>query len=250
MDVKRFSSIVFLLLVGALFLWGIHFSEQNSCIAAVVWIDNFSDGDINDWTVELGTFSVADETLRGVGATNAIRHASATASGTWTFDIEIVGMGSVYVSFLAGETSGGIATSCYCLRINRFDMQLLQSTNYQNTLLDEYDPTESIEGWVHIEITRTAVGQCSISVNGTEQITANDATHGTSNFFVFYCNVDCAIDNIEIDDAAGTTTTTNGTETPVPPGIPGFPLAAIGLGLLIPIALVLVNRRRNAGTTE
>ncbi len=250
MDVKRFSSIVFLILIGLVFLTTAQINEQNYCSAAVVWTDNFEDGDISDWTVELGTFSVADGSLRGSGATNAIRHASATAYGTWSFDAEIVGMSSVYVSFLAGETSGGIATSCYCLRINRFDMQLLQSTNYQNTLLNTYDPAENIAGWLHIEVIRDASGHFTISVNGTLQLEATDTTHGSSNYFVYYCNADCAIDDIEINDSSGTTTPTNGTETPAPPGIPGFPFAAICLGLLIPLSLVLINRRRNAGKTD
>ena len=250
MDVKRFSSIVSLILITTILVTATQVGNQNHCKAIVVWTDDFADGDISDWTVELGTFSAADQTLRGIGATNAIRHASATASGTWTFDIEIVGMGSVYVSFLAGETSGGIATSCYCLRVNRFDMQLLESTNYHNTLLDVYDPAENLEGWINIQITRDVNGYFAISVNGTQQIEATDSTHGTSNYFVFYCNTDCALDNIEINDSAGTTTTPTGTETPIPPGIPGFPLAAIGLGLLLPIALVLINRRRQAGKTE
>ncbi|MFX1565903.1 MAG: hypothetical protein ACFFCH_07930 [Promethearchaeota archaeon] len=61
---------------------------------------------------------------------------------------------------------------------------------------------------------------------------------------------DYSIDNIEIDDSAGTTTYTKGTGTPTPPGIPGFPFAAIGLRLLIPVALVPLNPRRNAGTME
>ncbi len=250
MDVKRFSSIVCLVFIAALLLTNTQSKELNHCNAAVVWTDNFEDGDISDWTVELGTFTATDGSLRGVGATNAIRHGSATASGTWSFDTEIVGMGSVYVSFLAGETSGGIATSCYCLRINRFDMQLLESTNYQNTLLDSYDPAENIAGWVHIEITRDLSGQFSISVNGTAQLEATDTTHGASNYFVYYCNIDCALDNIEIDDSTGTTTTPTGTESPIPPGIPGFPFAAIGLGLLLPISLVLINRRRQAGNTD
>lgn len=64
---------------------------------------------------------------------------------------------------------------------------------------------------------------------------------------MFYGNVNGAIDNIEIDDSIDTTTTTNGTEVSPPPEIPGFPVAEIYLGLLIPISLILVNRRRNAG---
>lgn len=250
MDVKRFSSIVCLMLIAALFLTTTQINGQAFCTATVVWSDDFEDGDISDWTLALGTFSVADGTLRGTESTNAISHASTTAYGTWSFDTEIVGFSSVYVSFLAGEISGGgISTSCYCLRINQFDMELLESTNYQNTVLDSYDPTESMEGWLHIEITRSANGAFVILVNGTAQMDATDTTHSTSTYFVFYCTNDCAIDNVEIDESAGTTTPPNGPGTSIPPGIPGFPLAAIGLGLLIPLALVLVTRRRSAGKT-
>ncbi|MHA2427442.1 MAG: hypothetical protein ACXADB_05400, partial [Candidatus Hermodarchaeia archaeon] len=77
-----------------------------------------------------------------------------------------------------------------------------------------------------------------------------DTTHSVSTYFVYYCNDDCAIDNIVIDESAGTTPPPNGPGTSIPPGIPGFPLVAIGLGLLLTIALVLVTRRRSAGKTE
>jgi hypothetical protein len=250
MNVNRFSSIGLLLLIGVFFLSAVCLNEQNYCAAAVVWADNFEDGDISDWTVELGTFSVNDGSLRGSGATNAISHASTIAYGSWTFDAEITGMSSVYVSFLADEISGGISTSCYCLRINRFDMQLLESTNYHNTMIGLYDPADTIAGWLHIEISRSASGHFTISVNGTQQIAITDTTHSASTFFVFYCNTDCALDNIEINNSAGTTTPPNGTQTPVPPGIPGFPIAAIALGLVVPLSLVLISRRRKARNNQ
>ena len=251
MDVKRFSSIVCLILISALFLTTTQLNGQAHSTATVVWSDDFEDGDISDWTLAIGSFSVADGTLRGTDSANAISHASTTAYGTWTFDIEIVGFSSVYVNILAGEISGsGISTSCYCLNINQFDMELLESTNYQNTQLDSYDPVESLEGWLHIEIVRDTSGQFTISINGTQQMSATDTTHSVSTYFVYYCNDDCAIDNIVIDESAGTTPPPNGPGTSIPPGIPGFPLAAIGLGLLIPIALVLVTRHRSAGKTE
>jgi hypothetical protein len=254
MDVKRFSFIGFLIVIGALFLLSSPIEGRNYCSAALVWTDNFNDGDFSDWTVESGTFSVADGSLRGSDSANAIRHDSSTAQGTWTFDIELVSTSSVYVSFLAGETSGGIATSCYCLRITEADMRLLESTNYQNTLLDRYNPVESIAGWQHIDITRDASGEFLIYVNDTLQLEASDTNHGTSNYFVFYCNPGCAIDNIVISDSVDIeppttpttpTTPTSDTESASPPGIPGFPFAAITLGLLIPLLLVLFMRHRS-----
>ena len=246
MNVKRFSSIGFLLLIAAFLLATVCLNEQNYCTAAVVWSDNFEDGEISDWTLELGTFSVGDGSLRGSDGANAISHASSMAYGSWTFDTEIVGMSAVYVSFIAGEISNGISTSCYCLRINRFDMRVLESTNYQNTVLATYDPAENIEGWLHIEITRSASGNFIILVNDTQQFDVTDTTHGSSNYFVFYCNANCAIDNIEIDDSVDATTPPNSPQTPVPPGIPGFPIAAISIGLVVSLSLAVIFRRRKA----
>ena len=60
MNFKRFSSIGFLLLIGVFFLSTVNLDEHNYCVAAIVWSDNFEDGDISDWTLELGTFSVGD----------------------------------------------------------------------------------------------------------------------------------------------------------------------------------------------
>ncbi len=239
MDTKRMGCIAVLIVFGALLVTSTQFSGFNYCSAVTTWIDNFEDDDISDWTVELGDFSTADGTCRGQEETNALRHDSSCFQGNWSFDT----LGSVYVTLLAGVTKDGVATSCYTLHVSRYKIKLLISSGWVSTELANWDPPEAITGWQHFDVTRDVDGRFAIYVNGTEQLAATDTRYMTANYFVFYCYKNGAIDNVVINDD-------NGGGLPAPPAMPGFPLVAIGLGLLIPITTVLVVRRRKSVKTQ
>lgn len=236
MDTKRIGWIAVLIVFGALMVTSTQLSGFNYCSAITTWTDNFDDGDISDWIVELGAFSAADGTCRGQEETNALKHESQCFQGNWSFDT----LGAVYITLMAGVTKDGIATSCYTLHVSRFKIELLISSGWVSTELGNWDPLERITGWQHFDVTRDADGRFTIYVNGTERLTATDTRYMTANYFVFYCYQNGAIDNVVINDEIG------GAGLPAPVAIPGFPIVAIGMGLLIPICTVLVVRRRRS----
>ena len=89
------------LLIGLVFV----FSLFTQSAAAVVWSDNFDDGNYDGWTVEDGDYSVTDGALRSEATgdlNNIIWYPSTTAVGTWNF------------SFMYDETETGIGGPGTC----------------------------------------------------------------------------------------------------------------------------------------
>ena len=249
---NRKSRIWFSLSVlGAVMLLCSTMFTANSCSAATVWADNFNDSDYAGWTIELGTFSAADNTLRGSGATNALRHGTATTQGTWSFDVEIAqGSGGVYITLFAETIASGIADGCYTLTANNYLWRFLRSTGSVNTQLDSYDPTETIAGWYHVDVTRDAGGQFYLFINETHRMDAIDTVENTANYFAFYCGAGEVLDNVVVSDsidiADPTTTDTTGDGTTPAPPIPGFPLGSIIVGGALALGLGIVRMRRHA----
>ena len=249
MGIKRFSCIVLLLFLGLTFLSSMQPGRMMGCYAAVVWNDNFNDTDYLGWTLELGSFNAADGLLRGVDATNAIRHDTATTTGTWSFDVQIVPQSSAYITLFAQVVSAGIADDCYTIRINQFGIDLRESTDWTNSYLDQASFADPINGWQNLDVTRDGSGQFYVFINGTQWLEGTGTSHDTATYFVLYCTNTAAFDNIVVSDTVDIIPTTGpgGTGTQPPP-IPGFPFAAITLGLLISISVVLLLRRRTSET--
>ena len=244
MGVKRFSCIVLLIFLGLIFLGFLPPERSTNCQAAVVWNDNFNDNDYDGWTLELGSFTAIDGSLRGVDATNAIRHDTTTTQGTWSFDVQILAQTSAYITLFGEVVLSGIVDECYTIRINQFGIDLRQSTDWSNTYLDQTSFTDPISGWQHLDVTRDGSGQFYVYLNGTQLLEGIDTTHDTALFFVLYCTNTAAFDNIVVSDTVDIVPTTGpgGTGAP-PPALPGFPFAAVILGLLIPLTVVLLRRR-------
>ena len=245
MGVNRFSCIVLLIFLGLTFLSTLQHEGMMGCRAAVVWNDNFNDADYNGWTLELGSFNAVDGSLRGVDVTNAIRHDTATTTGTWSFDVQIVPQSSAYITLFAQVVSAGIADDCYTIRINQFGIDLRESTDWTNTYLDQASFADPINGWQQLDVTRDGSGQFYVFINGTQRLEGTGTSHDTATYFVLYCTNTAAFDNIVVSDTIDIVPTTGpgGTGTQ-PSTIPGFPLAGIILGLVIPVTVVLLLRRR------
>ena len=245
MGIKRFSCIVLLLFLGLTFLSFLQPVMMTGCRAAIVWNDNFNDTDYNGWTLELGSFNAVDGTLRGVDATNAIRHDTATTTGTWSFDVQIVPQSSAYITLFAQVVSAGIADDCYTIRINQFGIDLRESTDWTNSYLDQASFADPINGWQQLDVTRNGSGQFYVFINGTQWLEGTGTSHDTATYFVLYCTNTAAFDNIVVSDTVDVIPTMDpgGTDTqPLP--IPGFSFATIIFGLLIPVTAVLLLRRR------
>jgi pectate lyase len=236
--------------LGAMMLLGSTLFTTNPCSAAVVWSDDFTDGDIAGWTVELGSFSAIDNTLRATGTPSALRHDTSTTQGTWSFDVDITqGTAGIYITLFADVMVAGICDSCYTLFVSNYQWQCQRATSGSNTVLDTYNPTENIVGWYHVDVTRDASGQFYFWINGTHRMDALDNIENTANYFGFWGDEGDALDNIVISDSVDIAAPTNtGTGTTPPPPIPGFPLASIILGGALALSIGLVTRKPRRDT--
>ncbi len=225
--------------------------------AVTVWSDNFNDGDYNGWTVETGSFSAASNNLAGTTSAdwNIATHASNVATGTWSFDLSLVdtyvnGGGEIF--FMGNDLDSGNNNrprNAYLITISlgRFLFEsLVSSARNQHAV---YTPAE-IDGEWHVDITRDADGFFNIWFNGVHRIARQNTNVNVSTHFVVNLHSNQQwIDNIVVSNTVDVTppttdpTTTPSDDTP-PPGIPGFPIVAIAIGLMAAISIGILVRRK------
>ena len=217
--------------------------------AAEVWSDDFNDTNYNGWVVETGAFTAADSTLRCTSVTlSAIHHSSAVATGTWSFDF--VFSDSVHVSavyFAVGAINDIMGDQGYQVTIHNYGVTLYEVTDAATHILDSYTASTTIQGRQSIDITRDTGGLFRVYVNDTLVMEATNTVHTTVNYFLLHMFEDDSVDNIVVSntvDVTPSTDTGTGTGTEPPPGIPGFPISAIIVGLVLSLLLVMVIRQR------
>ncbi len=224
--------------------------------AVMVWSDNFNDTNYNGWTVETGAFSAADNTLRCTSeAMGVVHHPSTVASGTWSFDFLFTG--SLHVSiiyFAVGVMSDLMGNQGYQITVNNYGFTLYVVTDSATTTLDSYTAPGGIQGRQHFDFTRDAGGLIRGYLNSTLVVEATNTEHTTVNYFLAHMFQDESLDNVvvsnTIDITPTTTDTGTGAGTETPPGIPGFPAAAILVGLFLSVLLVMVIRRHRPASSR
>ncbi len=155
-------------------------------MAAVVWSDDFSDGNIDDWTILEGSFDTPTGPKYALTASqaglNMIYHTSNQVYGTWLLemyedrvsesDIEVlfIATGSTLDDFagysiylLYGSTSYGISL----LRWNYTHTKFTLDHYFIWRLDSEVEPPAT--GWYFYNITRTTTGDFFVS-RGSESI--------------------------------------------------------------------------------
>lgn len=214
--------------------------------AAVVWSDDFNDGNYVGWTVDLGNYMVVDNYLKGQSTTNAIYHPSTIITGTWSFDVYFPGYlgGASIVFFMANQTARGFPDFSYQIKVSRGAIELKKNSGWIRHALDNYYPTSAVKGWQHIDVTRDSNGAFCVYVNGSLKLQAVDTEMNFSSYFLFYCEEDEGIDNIRVSNTIDVSPTDDTNETTPPPGIPGFPWIGIALGIIIAMSILLIKRRR------
>ncbi len=223
--------------------------------AATVWEDDFNDADYNGWVVETGSFTAAGNTLRCTSvALSAIQHPSTVASGTWSFDFVFTGAAHVSaVYFAIGVISDIMGNQGYQILFNNYGFSLQVITDSATDILDSYTAPDGVQGRQHIDITRDTGGLFRVYINGTLQMDATNTEHTTANYFLIHMFQDESIDNVVVSNTVDVTPTTTdpgtGNPTGPPPGIPGFPTAAIAIGLIISVILALIIRKRQSSLT-
>jgi hypothetical protein len=217
--------------------------------ATVIWSDNFDDGNYNDWIVQTGTFSATDHMLKATGNNtdwNNIYFVSDLAYGTWSFDVYIDSssisiMEHMYIQFLmleyGFENEDSYELSIWLdTRIGSPGFTLLKRVAGTMTILGEYEVSNGLSSFQHIDITRDLNGNFDIFINGTILIEAVDTTWTTSLYFRFASMGGNALDNISVDNEV--LNTTNGSASGIMVGT-----AATTLWII-----VVLKRKKNKKT--
>ena len=267
--IMKFTALLF----GLIFV----FSLFPQSAAAVVWSDDFDDGNYDGWTVELGDFLVTDGELLSQSGDNVrmIWHASSQTVGTWSFDHWHPTHTNIHTQnfiFLAsGDVTPSPAYSGYGIRITECTIFLIRydegtSVSLAFTILETF-----YETWTHYDITRNTTGGFHVYANATSttaepNLVVVDTTYDISDKFLLregnYGNTYpvSRIDNITVDDeilitppeptTTETTTTSDTTTTETTTVGDVFPidttllLAGAGVvGVIIIVAVVFTRRR-------
>jgi hypothetical protein len=234
----------------------------NTCYAALVWADDFNDGNLEGW--EQNGACTADELWlrwnRSISVGIAYRD-STIVVGTWKFDlIELAGAGTSKVTRVRFiHTNGFSPWMYYYVELTRdytnggtYPVYSLgKGVSGQRTALDSYDGLEGELTTHHFWVTRTSAGEMNVYVNGTLVMQAVNNEVDFSTYFHFATDRDTAIDNIEIDDEVllpEVTPTTTGTPTDTsepPPAIPMELVVVIlgGAAVVVVVIAVILKRR-------
>jgi hypothetical protein len=203
---------------------------------AVVWSDDFTDGDYDGWTIcdnqtlyrgEWGwsgsSWSAANHYLQieagyGQAGWGIISHPSNVAYGKWRFDfktdetqIDAGVLGSF--RFISGNfydwSDYDTDSNLYNLGFDAiataegFEMSLYLGKRVDGVSTDivSSDALIPIAGWHQIEVTRTTTGLFSVYHNGSLMLQAVDTDHTTSVMFWLWFGQGSMTDNIVVDDA-------------------------------------------------
>jgi hypothetical protein len=228
--------------------------------AAIVWQDDFDDGNLDGWTVfgyespysdvmVGGNFSAASGRLEvSHDDPNFARRNSTVTEGTWSFDMYVPNVaderGAMYVYIMSNGSRPIPEYPADFIGVGAWRQSASDSWHFIVWSLKGFDSVihssidrDPMQGWHHIDISRTSEGQFSFYVNGTleDEFTYNGVT--TSMYLEFYCYsvTGAAIDNLVVDDDP---------DKPKPPPLP-LELIALGAGSVVAvIVIVIVLRRR------
>ena len=198
------------------------------CNAAVVWSDDFDDGNYDGWTVEDGSFSASEYMLEATGDfPNNIHQESSVIWGTWSFDVLIETAPSGYcLVFLngldfewLGDAFGSGPGKGFILRFQRDSLTLYKFTGGElGASMGSYTHDSNFDGQMHFDITINSDGKTFVYLDEVEVIESlNIGAFETSEYFHLMIPQGIAFDNISVSDTIDiqteTTTTTIDTTT-------------------------------------
>jgi hypothetical protein len=216
-----------------------------STAAAIIWADDFDDGNYNGWNVVYGAFSTDENLLRAQIGQSCINHPSAVIVGTWSFDFVFSGQISsgANIGFACEEVVLYPITG-YVLKVGRSAFELVVWNESYDWIIGSYYPPYHISGCQGVDITRDETGEFRVYINNTLRIEAVDTTISASNYFHFFSGPNEALDNISVRDSIDVTPPTNTEpEVPIVPQIPGFPFLAIILGMTLAVSVRVLKKR-------
>ncbi|MHA1908655.1 MAG: hypothetical protein ACW98Y_15240 [Candidatus Thorarchaeota archaeon] len=199
--------------------------------AAVVWEDNFDDGNMDDWYVYMWPDVPPEYTITdGIVYTDSeddlfiAVHNSSVAYGTWSFDvyasqgigveflslltlengsrgdyppITTVGASYAYELLFAPDGRAGVDSASIILA----ELYITSIGHFDYRVLDYYLMNPA--GWYHVDITRDNTGYFCVYLNGEPLLEAIDNTVTTSSGFSMAIRPGCAFDNVSVSDSVG-----------------------------------------------
>jgi len=218
-------------IIGLIFL----LTLISSSTAAVVWSDNFDDGNYNGWTVATGDWRVTDGYLESYYVDTALArmwHPSTVVEGTWSFDVHFETTSETLEAdymFMVNGSEGPDDYYGYGLRLSGSSFYFVRQSGGFNTLVSlAFTIVEDIvDTWTHVDITRNSASEFNVFFNETSSeaepvLSVTDTTYDYSERFVVNAigiGI-CMVDNITVNDQIlitppePTPTTTTPTETP------------------------------------
>ncbi|MFX1582063.1 MAG: hypothetical protein ACFFCJ_07555, partial [Promethearchaeota archaeon] len=235
--INRYHSLIFMLGVLAL-LVSFLAVQPLTCTAALVWTDDFDDGNFDDWTISQGDFTAADNSLRATAAGwNFAIHSSTVAYGRWIFDVEATETPSdhfyVYLmSYIGSNYRFSIFTDAFPGWSVGDEFTLLKQQGTTTVPIAEFIPVGDITGWYHFEVHRNNTGYFEVYINGVlrMQVLDNDITQSST--FQFATEIGPGIDNVEIHNWIEEPTTP-------PPGSPSLPWFIIPVVVVVVLVVIL-----------
>jgi hypothetical protein len=238
--------------------------------AAVVWSDDFNDGNYDGWTVQVGGFSASNFYLECTEDTwpdsfSQIHHPSTVSAGSWSFDcyLPTEHAGMIIATFWTDE-QGLAHGSNFRVEIDRVRIDLCRYTEggMEVLELDTWAADSSFaDTWTHIDVTMDESFVIDLFVNGTHAIHYTTLSPGTTCTHMNFAmnNIGHAVDNIVVSDTIDvectndtcdvcpdettpveTTPTDTATTTPPPDGPATLPIEILALGVGAAVVLVVI----------
>jgi len=167
---------------------------------SIIWGDDFEDGDLTGWIIPDewgGEFFVEDGNLK-VGPClecddpkiQVISHASAVATGTWSFDLFHPEMLNTFIGFTSNPRYGQAddRSEFYNHGLN-FDAGMQRVYVYffyegRNSQPYQY-AMRDLSGWQHFDITRTEDGHTMVYLNGAPIFDySDDRINASEDFYI------------------------------------------------------------------
>lgn len=212
---------------------------------AVVWSDDFQDGDYSGWSVLNGTFSAEDQVLRSTGSGEyyCIQHSSSVAYGNWSFDTyhnaSVASHFYRVYSIIADDlVEGSVAYAGVMVPRNGYSLVfavlggwIIQWTDGTPEAIGNFH--ENFSGWRTITITRDNSGLFKLYLNGTLVEETEDNVHKSSEIFAWSAKPGHAIDNVTVSELE-----------PTAIGIDPILIGAGIVAVVVVLVIVVYMRRR------
>ncbi len=232
--------------------------------AAIVWFDDFEDGNYDGWFVTEGWFNVFNYRSYVLVCSMSpfafpATHPSTIVNGTWSLDFYHSDMEFQEIKFVLSSDGE------YRVIIDDGNIRLTWYIDGFIGQLDSYDV--DIDGWQHIDITRDLEGETNVFLNNTHVLQGVHTEINSCENFTVGLRIGGAIDNVTVSDTVDkvctnelcevcqtttattttaatsttttSTTTTTTTTTDAPPPIP-MEFLLIGGGVAVAVIVLVV----------